>query len=99
MGLAIGVDIGGTKVAAGVVDDSGAILDRERRDTPGSDVRANEDVLVDVVEVAEDLVAVLHHVFGKLVECLLGRLRLEFLRPVPLRVFVERHEWPRRFGG
>ncbi|WP_375485417.1 ROK family glucokinase [uncultured Jatrophihabitans sp.] len=50
MGLAIGVDIGGTKVAAGVVDDSGTILDRERRDTPGNDVRANEDVIVDVVE-------------------------------------------------
>ncbi len=50
MALAIGVDIGGTKVAAGVVDEGGAILDRERRDTPGSNVQANEDVLVDVIE-------------------------------------------------
>jgi glucokinase len=48
-GLAIGVDIGGTKVAAGVVDENGAVLDRERRDTPGNDVRATETVIVDVV--------------------------------------------------
>jgi glucokinase len=34
MGLTIGVDIGGTKVAAGVVDEDGRILARVRRDTP-----------------------------------------------------------------
>jgi glucokinase len=34
MGLAIGVDIGGTKVAAGVVDADGRVLARLRRDTP-----------------------------------------------------------------
>lgn len=49
MGLAIGVDIGGTKLAAGVVDESGAIVDRERRDTPGTDVTEIERVIVDVV--------------------------------------------------
>lgn len=32
--LAIGIDIGGTKIIGGVVDGSGAILDRERRETP-----------------------------------------------------------------
>ncbi len=47
--LAVGVDIGGTKVAAGVVDEQGAVLDRERRDTPGNDVAATEAVIVDVV--------------------------------------------------
>ncbi|SHG59746.1 glucokinase [Jatrophihabitans endophyticus] len=47
--LAIGVDIGGTKVAAGVVDGSGAIVDRERADTPGTDVAATERVIVEVV--------------------------------------------------
>ncbi len=47
--LAIGVDIGGTKVAAGVVDEQGRVLDRERRDTPGNDVQAIERVIVDVV--------------------------------------------------
>lgn len=49
MALAIGVDIGGTKVAGGVVDDDGRVLDREHRDTPGRDVRATEDVIVEVV--------------------------------------------------
>ena len=32
--LAIGVDIGGTKVAGGVVDEAGTIIHRTRRDTP-----------------------------------------------------------------
>jgi glucokinase len=49
MALAIGVDIGGTKVAAGVVDAEGRVLDRERRDTPGHDVSDTETVIVDVV--------------------------------------------------
>ena len=35
--LTIGIDIGGTKVAAGVVDPEGNILDRVRRDTPTKD--------------------------------------------------------------
>jgi glucokinase len=47
--LAIGVDIGGTKISAGVVDGAGAVIDRERRATPGTDVRATEDVIVEVV--------------------------------------------------
>lgn len=37
MSLTIGVDVGGTKVAAGVVDESGLILDRTRVDTPPHD--------------------------------------------------------------
>lgn len=47
--LAIGVDIGGTKISAGVVDRSGAVIDRERRPTPGSDVAQTEAAIVDVV--------------------------------------------------
>jgi glucokinase len=47
--LTIGVDIGGTKVAAGVVDDDGLVIDRSRRDTPGRDAKATEDVIVEVV--------------------------------------------------
>lgn len=50
MSLSIGVDIGGTKVAAGVVDEDGRVIDRERRQTPGSDVAQIEAVIVDVVE-------------------------------------------------
>ena len=36
MGLTIGVDIGGTKIAAGVVDEGGAILDVHRVPTPST---------------------------------------------------------------
>jgi len=39
-GLAIGVDVGGTKLAAGVVDAAGTVLAHERRDTPADDVEA-----------------------------------------------------------
>ncbi len=49
-GLAIGIDIGGTKVAAGVVDAEGRILSEARRSTPGSDPRAVEQVIVELVE-------------------------------------------------
>ena len=49
MGLAIGVDIGGSKVAAGVVDDTGLVIDREWRETPGDDVAQTESVIVAVV--------------------------------------------------
>lgn len=48
-GLAIGIDIGGTKVAAGVVDAEGRVLAEARRSTPGSDPRAVEQVIVDLV--------------------------------------------------
>jgi glucokinase len=49
MGLAIGVDIGGTKVAAGVVDQDGRILARLRRDTPAHDPGKTEDVIADCI--------------------------------------------------
>jgi glucokinase len=48
-GLAIGIDIGGTKVAAGVVDGYGAVLEERRRQTPGNDPRAVEATIVDLV--------------------------------------------------
>ncbi len=62
--LAIGVDIGGTKVAAGVVDASGAVLRRARRDTPdrSKSPRVVEDTIVSAVEEllgsGDDVVAV-----------------------------------------
>jgi glucokinase len=61
MALAIGVDIGGTKVAAGIVDDDGHVLDRERRDTPWSDAKHTEETIVEVVQALatrHDVVAV-----------------------------------------
>ena len=45
MALTIGVDVGGTKIAAGVVDDDGHIVAQLRRETPSTDPVA----LVDVV--------------------------------------------------
>jgi glucokinase len=50
MPLAVGVDIGGTKVAAGVVDDDGQVIDRELRATPGADVVETERVIAEVVQ-------------------------------------------------
>lgn len=49
MTLAIGVDIGGTKVAAGVVDDDGTVLARIRRETPSHSPADIEAVVADVV--------------------------------------------------
>lgn len=51
MTVAIGVDIGGTKVAAGIVDMHGQILDRARADTPDRSVHPKvvEDTIVGVV--------------------------------------------------
>jgi glucokinase len=54
MALAIGVDIGGTKVAAGVVDETGGVLALVRRPTPGEDVAGTEDAIAEsVAELAE----------------------------------------------
>jgi glucokinase len=48
--LTVGVDIGGTKVLAGVVDAFGRVLTRDRRLTPGRSVAAVEDTIVHLVE-------------------------------------------------
>jgi len=47
--LSIGIDIGGTKVAAGVVDPDGNIVDRTRRETPNTSPTEVEDTIADVV--------------------------------------------------
>ncbi|MGL4743729.1 MAG: ROK family protein, partial [Dermatophilaceae bacterium] len=62
--LAIGIDIGGTKVAGGVVDGAGRVLRRTRRDTPdrSKSPRVVEDTIVSVVDEllshGDDIVAV-----------------------------------------
>jgi len=52
--LAIGIDIGGTKVAGGLVDESGTVVGRARRDTPH---RSKSPVVVEdtIVEVVAEL--------------------------------------------
>ena len=49
MALTIGVDVGGTKVLGGVVDEGGKVLATTRRATPAEDVAKTLDVIVDVV--------------------------------------------------
>ena len=48
-GLAIGVDIGGTKVAAGVVDESGTILQQTRQPTPSGSAAEVEQLIASLV--------------------------------------------------
>jgi glucokinase len=47
---ALGIDIGGTKVAGGVVAPDGTVLDTARRATPGKSVTATEDAIAAVVD-------------------------------------------------
>ena len=48
--LTIGVDVGGTKVAAGVVDEKGTVLARTRRPTPSASPADVEDVIAGCVQ-------------------------------------------------
>lgn len=57
MGLAIGVDVGGTKIAAGVVDEHGRIIDREHADSP-TEADAVEQAITDVVTTLQERHAV-----------------------------------------
>ncbi len=47
--LTIGVDVGGTKVAAGVVDEAGVVLARHRQPTPSASPADVEDVIASCV--------------------------------------------------
>jgi glucokinase len=49
MGLTVGVDIGGTKIAAGVVDEQGRIQARHRVATAGRDAETIEQTVADLV--------------------------------------------------
>ncbi|MDX6207167.1 MAG: glucokinase [Frankiales bacterium] len=49
MGLTIGVDVGGTKVLAGVVDEKGTILARSRRPTPSNSPTETADAIAAAV--------------------------------------------------
>jgi len=49
MSLTIGVDVGGTKVAAGVVDEYGKIIESVRRPTPSASPGQTEQVIAEAV--------------------------------------------------
>jgi glucokinase len=49
MSLTCGIDVGGTKIAGGVVDEEGQVLERLRVESPASDVEAIEDAIADLV--------------------------------------------------
>jgi glucokinase len=48
--LAVGVDIGGTKIAAGVVDEDGNILAKDRRETTPRDAEAIDRSVAEIVD-------------------------------------------------
>jgi glucokinase len=50
MALAVGIDIGGTKIAAGVVDEDGRVLARIRRETPTTEPLAVIDAIAEITE-------------------------------------------------
>ncbi|HEU4425451.1 MAG TPA: ROK family glucokinase [Pilimelia sp.] len=55
MTLTIGVDIGGTKVLGGVVNQDGEVLASTRRDTPAGDVTKTRELIIEVIaELAAD---------------------------------------------
>lgn len=47
--LAVGIDIGGTKVKAGVIDEDGQVLESVLRDTPSTSPRQVEETIADIV--------------------------------------------------
>jgi len=49
MGLTIGVDIGGTKIAAGVVDEAGKIIAHQKHETPATDPSLIADSVAELV--------------------------------------------------
>jgi glucokinase len=49
MTLACGIDVGGTKIAGGVVDDTGTILEELRVESPATDVHAIEEAIEKLV--------------------------------------------------
>ena len=51
-GLAVGVDVGGTKIAAGLVASDGTLISRARRDSPSDDADA---IVAEIADIAREL--------------------------------------------
>lgn len=54
MGLTVGVDVGGTKIAAAVIDEDGSLVEETRRDTPAAD---SQRILAAILDAISDLTA------------------------------------------
>jgi glucokinase len=52
--LACGIDVGGTKISGGVVDEAGAVLEELRVESPATDVEAIEDAITSLVTQLRD---------------------------------------------
>ena len=50
MGISVGVDIGGTKILAGLVNDQGEILNKVRKKTPKADALGVLEVVAEVID-------------------------------------------------
>jgi glucokinase len=50
VGLTVGVDIGGTKIAAGLVDEEGMLVEETRRETPATSPPEIVDAIADIVK-------------------------------------------------
>ena len=68
--IAIGVDIGGTKVLAAVVDSAGRVLDTEATATPGRGQGAEDATAAEVEDALVDVAGRLLAVHGR---CPVGR--------------------------
>ena len=49
MSLTCGVDVGGTKIAGGVVDEDGTVVEQLRVESPATDAEAIEDAIAGLV--------------------------------------------------
>jgi len=54
MSLACGIDVGGTKISGGVVDETGTVLEELRVESPATDVEAIEDAITSLVTQLRD---------------------------------------------
>jgi glucokinase len=50
VGLTVGIDVGGTKISGGVVDESGKVLATARRESPATDTNAIERAIEELVD-------------------------------------------------
>ena len=98
MGLTIGVDIGGTKMLGGVVDDEGNILSLVRKPTPGNSAAAIADAVADLVAECHEAYDVSAVGLGVAAFVSENRSTVRFSANLPLTNIPLRDEVSRRVG-